>query len=294
MKLSIIIVNYNTELLLKQCIESVFNSIKGIEYEIIVVDNDSKDNSVKMLRTSFPYVRCIENKFNAGFAKANNQGYKVSNGKYILLLNSDTIVLEDAINKLVNFIEKNKEVGVVGPRLLNQDLTLQLPCRRGFPKLINSFAHFSGLSKLFSKSNVFGSYNMTYMDDSKSHEVDAVSGACLLISRYIIEKVDCLLDEEYFMHFEDIDLCYRVKKNGWKIYYIHDSEVIHLKGQSSKLRSLGVIKNFYDSASIYYKKNYKCENILGSYIITLIISIMKLISVIIFSCKGFVRKEKVK
>lgn len=279
MKLSIIIISYNTKGLLADCINSIENCLKQLAYEILVVDNNSTDGSVELLKSQFPKVKLIENNYNAGFAKANNQGLLFCSGEYILLLNSDTLVLGDAIDKLVKFMNKHKEAAICGPRLLNSDKTLQLPCRRGFPRLINSISYFSGLSKVFPKSRVLGSYLMTYMDSSVDHEVDALSGACLLVRRDVLNTIGGLLDEAYFMHFEDIDLCYRAKKSGYKVYYVHDAEVVHLKGQSSKLRSEGVTRNFFDSAFVYFKKNYKKENLVAYVAMKLLIIGMKYLSI---------------
>lgn len=285
MKLSIIIVSYNTKELLADCINSIERSLQKLEYEIIVVDNNSTDDSVKLLKFQFPKVKLIENDCNAGFTKANNQGLQMSTGDYILLLNSDTLVLDDALSTLVRFLDKHKETAICGPRLLNSDMTLQLPCRRGFPRLINSISHFSGLSKVFPKSRLLGSYLMTYMDGSIDHEVDAISGACLLARREVLDTIGGLLDEAFFMHFEDIDLCYRAKKNGYKVYYVHNARVVHLKGQSSKLRSEGVIRNFFDSALIYFKKNYKEENPAAYVAIKLLIIVMKFFSQVAIKIK---------
>jgi GT2 family glycosyltransferase len=290
MLLSIIIVNYNTKGLLEDCITSIRKSIKEIKHEIIVVDNASKDGSVEMLKEKYPEVKIIDNTYNAGFAKANNQGYSVSTGKYILLLNSDTVVLNQALDRLIAFIEKHDEAAIVGPKLLNSDMTLQLPCRRGFPRLMNSMAYFTGLSKLFPKSRVLGSYLMTYIDSEKDHEVDAVSGACLLIRRSCIEEIGGLLDEDFFMHFEDIDLCYRTKSKGYKVFYCHEAEVIHLKGQSSKLRSEGVVRNFYDSAFLYFRKNYKAENAIAYFILMFIIIVMRGIALTILKVKRILKE----
>lgn len=280
MKLSIIIVSYNTKKLLADCINSIESSLQKLEYEIIVVDNCSADGSVDLLKSQFQKVKLIENNYNAGFAKANNQGLLMCSGDYILLLNSDTLVLGEALNTIVVFMDMHTETAICGPKLLNSDMTLQLPCRRGFPRLINSISHFSGLSRLFPKSRVLGSYLMTYMDSSIDHEVDAVSGACLLVRRDVLSTIGGLLDEAFFMHFEDIDLCFRAKKSGYKVYYVHNAEVVHLKGQSSKLRSEGVTRNFFDSALIYFKKNYKDENPVAYIAIKLMVIVMKLVSIV--------------
>lgn len=289
MKLSIIIVSYNTKKLLADCINSIISNLCDIEYEIIVVDNASSDESASFLKMEYSHVKLIANSYNAGFAKANNQGLELSTGEYVLLLNSDTLVLGNAIGTLVNFLDSHSDTAICGPRLLNSDLTLQLPCRRGFPRLINSIAHFSGISRLFPKSKFFGSYLMTYMDSNIDHEVDAVSGACLLARREVLGKIGGLLDEAFFMHFEDIDLCFRSKKYGYKVFYVHDSEVIHLKGQSSKLRSSGVTRNFFDSAFNYFRKNYKSENPVAYYLLIVLIKLMKAMSLTAIEVKSLLK-----
>lgn len=275
MKLSIIIVSYNTRELLADCINSVKKNLTGLTCEIVVVDNNSTDGSVAMLKKEYPEVRLIENRYNAGFAKANNQGLELCAGEYVLLLNSDTIVLDNALSTLVKFMDSHMDAAICGPRILNSDMTLQLPCRRSFPRLLNSISHFSGLGRLFPKSRIFGSYLMTYMDSGLDHGVDAVSGACLLARRDVLDKIGGLLDEAFFMHFEDIDLCYRAKQKGFKVYYVHNARIIHLKGQSSKLRSEGVTRNFFDSAHIYFRKNYKKENPAAYILMVGLIKLMK-------------------
>ncbi len=290
MKLSIIIVNYNTLDLLRDCIESIKNSISQIDYEIIVVDNNSIDGSVELLKSEYSEVKIIENNYNAGFSRANNQGYAISQGEYVLLMNSDTVAREDSLNRLVDFLDKHQEAALVGPRLLNTDLTLQPPCRRGFPRFINSLAYFCGLGKVFSGNRILGSYTMSYKNDKETHEVDAVSGACLMIRRSIVEQLGKLLDEDFFMHFEDIDLCFRVKKLGQKVYYKHDAEVVHLKGQSSKLRRKYVIGEFYKSAKLYFKKNYKAENPIAYYFLVFSIVFIHFSAITIHKVKHFGRK----
>lgn len=292
MKLSIIIVNYNTKQLIADCINSIEKNHVNTTYEIVVVDNHSSDGSIDMLKLEYSHVKLIANNYNAGFAKANNQGLEMCSGDYILLLNSDTIVLKNAISTLVDFMDSHIDTAICGPKLLNSDMTLQLPCRRGFPKLINSVSYFSGISRLFPKSRVFGSYLMTYMDSGINHEVDAVSGACLLVKRKILPEIGGLLDEAFFMHFEDIDLCYRAKKSGYQVYYVHNAEVIHLKGQSSGHRSSGVTKNFFDSALLYFKKNYKKENPAAYLLITGLIAMLKIISTIAIGIKSLIFKRR--
>jgi GT2 family glycosyltransferase len=286
MKLSIVIVSYNTRELLVDCINSIEKNLNKYSYEIIVVDNASADGSAVLLGEKYPNIKLIENFYNAGFAKANNQGLAVSSGEYILLLNSDTVILGEALENLIAFMDTQPEAAICGPKLLNSNMTLQLPCRRGFPRFVNSVSHFMRLDKLFPKSKVLGSYLMTYMDSSIDHEVDAVSGACMLVRRNVLNTVGGLLDETYFMHFEDIDLCFRAKEHGYKVFYVHNSEVIHLKGQSSKLRSEGVTRNFFDSALIYFKKNYIKENFIAYAAMVLIIMCMKFFAIILIKIKS--------
>lgn len=285
MKLSIIIVSYNTEELLLDCIKSIEENLQQFEYEIIVVDNNSADGSVGLLKSRYSNIKLIENNYNAGFAKANNQGLLLSAGEYILLLNSDTVILGEAIDTLVTFMDIHQEAAICGPRLLNSDRTLQLPCRRGFPRFLNSISHFTGLDKLLPQNKVLGSYLMTYMESSIDHEVDAVSGACMLIRKNVLCTIGGLLDESFFMHFEDIDLCFRAKKHGYRVYYVHNAEVIHLKGQSSKLRSEGVTRNFFDSALIYFRKNYKEENAIAYAAMKLMILGMKFFAMAVIKIK---------
>jgi hypothetical protein len=277
MVLSVIIVSFNTKELLKECITSAAQSLENVEHEIIVVDNNSSDESVAMLREGFPNVRVILNNYNAGFAKANNQGYAVSSGSYVLLLNSDTIAEDSALRKLIEFLDTHPDVAVAGPRLLNPDLSLQLPCRRGFPRLVNSICYFSGVSRLFPRSKLVASYNMTHMDDGVSHEVDAVSGACMVVRRCVVDEIGGLLDEGYFMHFEDIDLCFRAKVHEYRVWYVHDAKVVHLKGQSSKLRSRGVRRDFYQSALRYFEKNYRNENRCAYYMLVAGIKFLRML-----------------
>lgn len=253
--LSVIIVNYNAKNLLKNCIDSIYKSNNKINFEIIVIDNASQDGSRQLITNLYKDVKWIQNDKNVGFAAANNKAIINSRGKYCLLLNNDTIVLEKAFDKLVDFIEKHNEAGAVGPRVLNEDGTLQRSCRRGLPNAINSFGYFTKLYKIFPKSKALGSYAMSYVSDNISHEVEALSGAAMLIRTDLLKKLHGL-DEKFFMHFEDIDLCLRIGRMGYKLYYVHDSQIIHIKGQSSKLRSKKIIYDYHNSLKYYYKKNY--------------------------------------
>ena len=230
--LSISIVSFNTIDLLSNCLASIFEHTTDISFEVLVVDNASQDGTPGMVMRNYPQVKLIVNQKNLGFAAANNQALRESVGKYVLLLNSDTIVLPNALTKLVNFMDAKPDIGVLGCKLLNPDGSLQRSCR-SFPTLQTEFFEKSGLNRLFPKSRLFGKYKMTYWDFDDLQEVDQPSGACLLVRRDAIDEVD-LMDETFFMYWEDVDWCYRIKQANWKIYYTPAVEIIHLGGQSSQ------------------------------------------------------------
>jgi GT2 family glycosyltransferase len=254
--LSIIIVNYNVKEFLENALNSIKKATVGINAEIFVVDNASEDGSVEMVRQKFPEVNLIVNKENVGFARANNEALKLAKGKYILLINPDTIVQEDTFKVLISFLESHPECGMVGCKVLNPDGTLQLACRRSFPTPWVAFTKMVGLARIFPKSKIFAQYNLTYLDPDEIVEVDAVSGSFMMIRREVYEKVGGL-DEDFFMYGEDIDWCYRIKKAGWKIYYVPTTQIIHFKGESTKRSSIDEVKVFYDAMRIFVKKHFK-------------------------------------
>ena len=199
MDLSVVIVNWNAEGYLMRCLDSVFNGMDGISHEVIVVDNASADGSVMKVREKFPSVILLENRENSGYGKANNQGIRKSNGRNILILNPDTIVMPGSIGKLVRFIDANKQFGAAGPKILNPDKTAQYECARNFPSPLTEFFVLTTLYKRFPKSRIFGSYLMTYWDHNDSREVDLISGACMLIKKEVFDAVG-LFDENFFMY----------------------------------------------------------------------------------------------
>ncbi|MFA6598825.1 MAG: glycosyltransferase [Ignavibacteriaceae bacterium] len=255
MDLSIIIVNYNVKEFLQNLLTSLFKAVTNLSSEIIVVDNGSDDGSVELLREKFPQVTLIANKDNLGFSKANNLGLKIAKGKFILLLNPDTIVQEDTFEKLIEFFKAHQDAGMTGCKILNPDGTLQLACRRSFPGPWTSFCKVSGLSSMFPNSRLFARYNLTYMDENQSYEVDAISGSFMMVRREVFEKIGGL-DEQFFMYGEDLDWCYRVQKAGWKVYYVHDTTIIHYKGESTKRSSLDETKIFYNAMHLFVKKHF--------------------------------------
>ncbi len=255
MDLSIIIVNYNVKEFIQNLLESIKSASKRISTEVIIVDNASDDGSVELIRHKYPAVKLIVNSRNLGFSKANNLGLKEATGKYLLLLNPDTLVKEDTFEKMIAFFESTPDAGMAGCKLLNTDGTLQLACRRGFPGPWASFTKVTGLSTLFPKSPLFARYNLTYLDENKTYSVDAISGAFMMMRREVYEKTGGL-DETFFMYGEDLDLCYRVNKAGYKVYYVHSTEIIHYKGESTKRSNLNEVKVFYEAMHIFVKKYY--------------------------------------
>lgn len=263
MDLSIIIVNYCTYDLTKQTIESVINKKHPFSYEIYVVDNASTDGSLQNLKRDFykeseeGLIKFIANEENRGFAHANNLAISQISSKYILLLNSDTIVVDDCLEKCIEYMESDDTVGAVGCKVVLPDGTLDKACRRSFPDFNVSFYRMTGLSYIFPKSKRFGRYNLTYLDENETYEVDCLVGAFMMVRSAAIHHVG-LLDETFFMYGEDIDWCYRIKEVGWKIVYYSDAEIIHYKGASSKQKNI-LIYEFYRAMYLFYNKHYKDE-----------------------------------
>jgi len=255
LELSIIIVNFHTEKFLQQCLYSLYAETKQISFDVWVVDNNSADASVSMVRQNFPQVNLIENKINVGFARANNQAIPKCAGEYILLLNPDTLILQNAIEKMVDFMDGNPTVGICGCKILNENRTLQLACRRSIPTPGVAFFRLTGLSRLFPKSKIMAKYNLTYLDPDESHEVDAVSGAFLMIRKAAVDGIG-LLDERFFMYGEELDWCVRTKKIGWKVMYYPHAEIIHYKGECSRFNSRKAAFEFYRSMCLFHKKHF--------------------------------------
>jgi GT2 family glycosyltransferase len=262
MDLSIIIVNFETYELTKQTINSVIDKNHEFSFEIIVIDNCSKDNSYNQLNSAFKkevemgVIKFIVNRRNDGFAVANNIGIKIAKGDFILLLNSDTVVKNQTIESTLNYIKKNTDVGVIGCKILLSDGTLDKACRRSFPEPKNSFYRLFGLVKLFPNNKKFNEYNLSYLDENGIYEVDSLMGAFMLVRRVVIRQIG-LLDENFFMYGEDIDWCFRIKKSGWKIIYYGESEIIHFKGASSKKKKSKLIYEFYRAMYLFYNKHYR-------------------------------------
>ncbi|MBN8585600.1 MAG: glycosyltransferase [Ignavibacteria bacterium] len=255
--ISVIIVNYNVKELLEQCINSILKASDGLKVEIIVVDNNSFDGSIEYLKNKFPShpsIKLIESPINLGFAKANNLGVKESRGEYLLILNPDTILQEDTLTSSLKFYKETPGIGAMTCKLILPNGKLDLACRRSFPTPSVAVYRIMGLSRLFPKSRKFGKYNLTFLDENSTYEVDAIVGAFMLIKRDVYEKVKGF-DEDYFMYGEDLDLCFRIKKAGYKIYYYPDTSIIHYKGESTKKSSISYVNNFYGAMQVFVKKN---------------------------------------
>jgi GT2 family glycosyltransferase len=248
-------VNYNVKEFLQNLLHSIEKASLNISHEIIIVDNASDDGSVELILEKFPSIKLIANTENLGFGKANNQALEIAEGKYLLLINPDTIVSEDTLDKMIRFFQDNFEAGLTGCKILNPDGTLQLACRRSFPGPWTSFCKVTGLSNLFPKSKLFARYNLTYLDEDQTHEVDAISGSFMMIKKETYDKVGGF-DEEFFMYGEDLDLCYRIQQAGFKVYYVHTTQIIHYKGESTKRSRLDETKIFYDAMHLFVKKHF--------------------------------------
>jgi GT2 family glycosyltransferase len=230
---SIIVVAWNIKNFVYDCLRSIYEVTNGIRFEIIYVDNASKDGSVEMVKNEFPEVIIIENDENKGFSKANNQAIEISQGRYVLLLNSDTIVLENAIANTVIFADAQMDTAVVGCKVLNPDRTLQYSCFM-YPSILNLILSATYLYKIFPLSPFFGRESMTWWDFNNVREVESVRGCFLLVRRKAIEQVG-MMDERYYFYGEDMDWCYRFKKAGWKVMFTPVGKIIHYGGQNSKL-----------------------------------------------------------
>ena len=231
-KLSIIVVSYNTKKLLYNCLSSIVKSKPNVSYEVIVSDNNSKDKSVLMVEKNFPQFKLLKNKKNLGFAKGNNRARKIAKGKYILFLNSDTILYKGVLEKCIEYMEKNPKVGAMSCRVELKNGSLDPDTRRAFITPWIGFIHiFTGLDRIFPKSKVFGRYWYGYIPDNIEHEVDVIQGAFFLSKKKILDKVGWF-DEDYFLDGEDVDLCWKIKSQGYKIMYWPKVKILHIKGSS--------------------------------------------------------------
>jgi O-antigen biosynthesis protein len=259
LKLSVIIVNYNVKYFLEQCLYSVRKASTGLDSEIFVVDNNSVDGSVEMVKEKFPEVQLIENIVNTGFSKANNQAILKSSGEFVLLLNPDTVVEDETFKKILEFMDLHPEAGALGVKMIDGKGNFLPESKRGLPTPIVAFYKVFGFSRLFKKSKKFNRYHLGYLDKNETHEVDILAGAFMLIRKSVLDKIG-LLDETFFMYGEDIDLSYRIIKAGYKNYYFPETRIIHYKGESTKKSSINYVFVFYNAMIIFAKKHFSQKN----------------------------------
>lgn len=262
MDLSVILVNHNAKEITANCIQSIYDKTKSISFEVVLVDNNSSDGSEAYIRSEFPQVRLLVNDVNKGFAAANNQGIKISKGKYIILLNNDTSLKNDAFDKMFNFMEKNGAVGALTCKLYEEDgQTVQRNCR-SFPLPWDTmFARASLFTKIFPRNQISRKNMYLDWDYNSAREVDWVSGAALMVRKEVISQVG-LLDENFYMYWEDTDWCKRMHETGWKIYFLSEAEIIHFTGaggtriKGNIYHNNRMIYHKHKSAYYYFKKHH--------------------------------------
>ena len=254
-RLGICIVTRSSADVISDCLSSLFMQTEGSGLDVVVVDNDSKDETVEEVKNRFPSVKLIENKENLGFSKAVNQGLRILDAQYYVLLNPDAIIQDRALEKMIEFMKENPQAGICIPKVLNSDGSLQYQCRRGEARPGEVFSYFLGLAKLFPKDTRFTGYLLNHIDNDVTNEVKAVSGSCMVIRREVIEQIG-YLDERYFAYQEDSDYCFQARKAGWKIYYVPTGQVTHLGGRGGSGASpyFGIY-HWHLSYYLYYKKN---------------------------------------
>ncbi len=275
--LGIVIVNWNTSDYLQKCLETVFASEGDFTYTVVVVDNDSEDDSAEMVRKQFPQAELIVTEENIGYPRGNNVGLRhlgyddehvaISAPRYALLLNPDTELPPTALYDMIQFMDSRPDVGVAGPKLVLTDGSLDKACRRGFPTPLVSFYHYSGLAKLFPNNKTFGRYNMTFADEDEELEVDSVVGAYMQVRKEAIEKAG-LLDEIFFMYGEDLDWAYRVKDAGYKVWYYPSVVVHHVKRAASR-KSKKAQFEFWRAMLIFYRKHFRRTTIFPVHVMIL-------------------------
>ena len=255
MKLSVVIVNYNVKFYLEQCLRSLYLSAEGIEMEVFVVDNNSSVGSIAYLRERFPNVRYIENKDNKGFSKANNQAIREAKGEFVLLLNPDTLLTGRTLKDCLSLLDSDPQAGAAGVAMCGADGRFALESRRALPVPWTSLCKMTGLTRLFPRTRLFGRYYMQFLDPKQSNRIEVISGAFMMIRHEALNQVG-LLDEDFFMYGEDIDLSYRLLKGGWQNWYV-PTPILHYKGESTQKSSFKYVYNFYNAMLIFINKHYR-------------------------------------
>ena len=254
--LSVIIVSYKVPYFLEQTLLAALQAAEQLPTQIIVVDNNSQDNTPDLVREKFPTVELIANTQNTGFATANNQGIVQAKGEYILFLNPDTAVQEDTFVKVVEFMQADPSIGGLGVHMIDGTGVFLPESKRGFPSPLVAFYKTFGLSKIFPRSPHFNQYHLGYLEEYANHQVEVLSGAFMVMPRAVLEEIG-YWDEAFFMYGEDIDLSYRIVQAGYKNYYLADTTIIHYKGESTKKGSLNYVKTFYEAMIIFARKHFQ-------------------------------------
>jgi len=255
MDLSLCIVTYQVKDYLRGCLESLLKYPPERLYEVIVADNRSTDGTIEMLQREYPFVHIIQSDGNEGYAKPMNRALRLAQGRYVVQLNPDTQIFEGTFDKLMNFMDANPQVGICTPKVLNRDGTLQKQCRRSEARPWDTIAYFSGLSRFFPRSRLFGGYLQSFYDEDQIHPVQAVSGSCMVIRREVIEQIG-YLDESFFAYQEDTDYCMRARKAGWQIYYVPTAQIIHYGGKGgSRQHPYRSTYYWHRSYYLYYRKH---------------------------------------
>jgi GT2 family glycosyltransferase len=252
--LSIIIVNFNAEKLILRCLQAVYNTIGDAHCEVIVVDNASTDNSAAAVERDYPEVRLLRNTENVGFARANNQALQLARGRYFLLLNSDAFLHDGAIPRLIEYMDANPDIGASGCRLFYEDGALQGSCF-SFPTPLTELWQALWLDRLFPSSHIFGRFRLSYWGFDSYRDVDWVMGAVMMVRRESLLQVG-LFDEEYFMYSEEMDLCFRLKKAGWRISFIPEVTATHIWGGTSRQNKELAFIRLYKSRVLFSRKHY--------------------------------------
>jgi GT2 family glycosyltransferase len=253
MELSVIIVSYNVKDFLQQCLLSVKRATQKISAEIYVVDNNSSDQSAEMIEKDFPEVILIKNSSNAGFAAANNQAIKLAAGQFVLLLNPDTLIEADTLDICLSFMNEHKDAGAIGVRMIDGDGRFLPESKRAFPGALTAFFKISGLTCLFPRSRIFSRYYLSHINNMSISVVEVIAGAFMFIRSQALLSAG-LLDEDFFMYGEDIDLSYRITKAGYNNYYLPDAKIIHFKGKSTSKDNYSDVHHFYEAMRTYVRK----------------------------------------
>jgi len=255
MDLSVIIVSYNVKYFLEQCLCSVKEAFQSLETEVFVIDNNSSDGTVDYLQQEFPFITFISNQENLGFSRANNLALKKATGRYVLFLNPDTIIPEDCFVRTISFLENNPRAGALGVKMIDGGGNFLKESKRGFPTIWASFCKMSGLTKAFPSSRIFARYYMGHLSENENQEVEALSGAFLMVKKEVLDKTGGF-DERFFMYAEDIDLSFRIKQAGYQNHYFSETTILHFKGESTR-KDTRYVQLFYQAMIQFVHKHHR-------------------------------------